>query len=254
MALYDSRFYDGQQDESLRSARKVVPIVLGLVPATSVCDLGCGRGTWLKAFMENGVEDVLGIDGDYVDRTKLAVPADRFHAHDLSCPLEAPRRFDLAVSLEVAEHLPHSVAESFVGALVALAPVVLFSAATPLQGGVGHVNEQWQEYWASIFARHRYQWIDCIRPRIWTDSSVASWYRQNTLLYASAEAISGNPQLQRERDMSANCVLSMAHPEQVVFGFRRILSLLPGSLMKALKRRVVGDPTGRLSRERRNQR
>ena len=123
MSQYDKRFYEAQQDGSLTSARKIVPIVLSLVPARSVCDVGCGVGTWLKAFEENGVADIAGVDGDYVDRQMLKIPVERFRAHDLATPLSIDRRFDLALSLEVAEHIAPSAAANFVGNLVALAPV-----------------------------------------------------------------------------------------------------------------------------------
>lgn len=81
--------------------------------------------------------------------------------------LFGPRRnFDLAVSLQVAEHLPPSSAKGFIDSLAKLAPVVLFSAAIPLQAGAEHLNEQWPEYWAALFKTHDYLPIDCIRGRM----------------------------------------------------------------------------------------
>jgi SAM-dependent methyltransferase len=246
MSQYGRRFYEGQRDGSLIAARKIVPIVLGLVPARSVCDLGCGVGTWLDAFAENGVEDILGIDGDYVERGLLKIPADRFMPRDLAQPLALARRFDLAMSLEVAEHIPRSRARDFVDSLVALAPVVLFSAAIPRQGGVGHVNEQWQEYWAEIFAHRGYAWVDCIRGRIWHDESIPRWYRQNMLLFASEAAIAENPALATERERSRNCVLSLVHPESYrplrppppdQLGLLQVVSLLPPAFYRAVRNR-----------------
>ena len=62
------------------------------------------------------------------------------------------RKFDLVLSLEVAEHLPSECAEAFVESLVNLGPVILFSAAIPYQGGENHVNEQWPEYWVGVLS------------------------------------------------------------------------------------------------------
>ncbi|WP_437627817.1 methyltransferase domain-containing protein [Sorangium sp. So ce1151] len=76
----------------------------------NVVDLGCGIGTWLTVFKENGVSDIQGIDGDHVDRKALPIPQDRFTARDLGRQLTLDRRFDLAVSLEVAERRARSVA------------------------------------------------------------------------------------------------------------------------------------------------
>ena len=66
-----------------------------------------------------------------------------------------------------------------------VAPVVLFSAAIPGQGGVGHKNEQWPDYWANRFATHGYSVSGALRWRIWNDDRVENWYRQNLLLAAA---------------------------------------------------------------------
>lgn len=185
---YDGGFFDGLRSSARSSAQVLVPMTLTMVPATSVVDVGCGTGTWLSVFGEHGVSELLGIDGDYVDRSSLDIGADRFLAADLAAPLPLSRRFDLALSLEVAEHLPAERAEGFVQDLTRLAPVVLFSAAVPNQGGTHHVNEQWPSYWADLFAVHGYESVDCLRPRLWDDARVAWWYAQNVLLYVSRDA------------------------------------------------------------------
>ena len=112
-------------------------------------------------------------------------PRITFSARDLEQSFEGPR-VELALSLEVAEHLSPERAASFVDDLVAMAPAVLFSAAIPGQGGVGHRNEQWQSYWATRFAAHGYEAFDVVRPQIWTDEAVPAWYRQNIVLYLDA--------------------------------------------------------------------
>ena len=152
---------------------------------TSVVDVGCGRGTWLSIWMELGVADVVGLDGDYVDRGKLAIPAEAFRVADLSREWAVGRRFDLAQSLEVAEHLPESAAQSMVRQLCGLADVVLFSAARPGQGGEMHVNEQEPEYWAALFAENGFAMFDWLRPALAKDRQVEPWYRYNSFLYAN---------------------------------------------------------------------
>jgi SAM-dependent methyltransferase len=181
--VYDETFYQSQQDGSVRSAEIVVPIVLSLFPCHSVVDFGCGVGGWLREFERQGVSDYLGIDGDYVSRHLFKIPADRFRPTDLRDVSDLGRGFDLACSLEVAEHLPEDRARSFVAALVKAAPVVLFSAAIPFQDGTGHLNEQWQSYWAKLFGEHGYVTLDCIRPVSHSDSRVRWWYRQNILVF-----------------------------------------------------------------------
>jgi 2-polyprenyl-3-methyl-5-hydroxy-6-metoxy-1,4-benzoquinol methylase len=89
-------------------------------------DLGCGVGTWLRVFQEHGIQDVLGIDGDYVDRSALDIAEACFRSTDLSRPLEIERQFDLALCLEVAEHLPQRSAATLVGSLCGSAPLCFF--------------------------------------------------------------------------------------------------------------------------------
>ena len=115
MSVYTDHFYLRQRDGSRRSAAAIIPLVLDLVPARSVVDVGCGVGTWLSVFIDRGVADVLGVDGGYVDRALLEIRPERFIAADLRKPLRSGRAFDLAVSLEVAEHLPAECAATFVG-------------------------------------------------------------------------------------------------------------------------------------------
>lgn len=181
---YPNQFFQEIRDGAKRSASAVVPLVLQWVRPRSVIDIGCGQGVWLATFREHGVTEIFGIDGDYVDRQRLEIPVDRFAAGDLANPFRVPHRFDLAMSVEVAEHLPAQSADGFVASLVQLAPIVLFSAAVPYQGGTHHVNEQWPDYWAKRFAQHDYLPIDCLRRALWNRGDVEWWYSQNLLFYA----------------------------------------------------------------------
>lgn len=185
-------------------------MLVDLFKPRSVVDVGCGSGQWCRAFIDAGVSDVLGIDGDYVPRDSLVIPAGNFTPHDLTLPLSVQRRFDLALSLEVGEHLPESSAARFVLDLTALADVVVFSAAIPGQGGTNHVNEQWPDYWASHFADCKYACIDVLRPMIWHDAAIEWWYRQNMLIFASESVL---PRLQIPQPArTINRPLSLVHP------------------------------------------
>jgi SAM-dependent methyltransferase len=175
----------------------VVPELLKMIAVRSVVDVGCGIGTWSATFLDCGVADVLGIDGAYVDEKMLMIPQERFLAKDLEAPLRFSRSFDLAVSVEVAEHLSAGRAQSFVADLVRLAPCVLFSAAVPGQGGTDHKNEQWPGYWKNMFHEHGYRPIDCLRSLIWDDPKVEWWYRQNLLLFCRAEEYSKYSHLEK---------------------------------------------------------
>ena len=212
MDEYSAEFFSLQQASARASAEVVVPLVLELTRPTSVVDVGCGTGTWLAVFAEHGIEDVVGIDGAYVDQASLEIPPDRFLAHDLTTPFGLERRFDLVVSLEVAEHLPPSSAAAFVEGLTALGPAVLFSAAIPGQGGTNHVNEQWPSYWAELFRRCDYVHVDCLRLGLWHHEAVARWYAQNMLFYVARDELPRFPALARLHDPSETSPLHLVHP------------------------------------------
>jgi SAM-dependent methyltransferase len=210
---YSCDFFQSHRDGAWRSARATVPLILDLLVVQSVIDVGCGQGTWLAVFHECSVTNICGIDGDYIDHERLEIPAECFIAHDLQQPLRVSRQFDLAMSLEVAEHLPPESADSIVTSLVQLAPVVLFSAAAPFQGGTHHVNEQWPAYWAERFAAHDYLPIDCLRRKLWNRDDVEWWYAQNMFLYAKRAFLEDHDVLLREHQ-ACPMALSLVHPRR----------------------------------------
>ena len=184
--VYSTDFYDYIDAGSRASAKAVSGLILGEMTVTSLLDVGSGHGAWAAEWLRAGVADVVAVDGDYVARDQLAIPAERFLAHDLATPLDLKRKFDLVQSLEVAEHLPGESAASFVDNLVRHGDVILFSAAVPHQGGEHHVNEQPPEYWRERFAKRGYRAYDWLRPRLADKRQVKPWYRFNSFLYANA--------------------------------------------------------------------
>ncbi len=251
MQPYSKTFYEGQREGSRLSAREVVPLVLELMHPKRVVDVGCGVGTWLVVFNENGVEETLGVDGDHVDKTMLQIPQRLFHTHDLKQPLFLDNQFDLALSLEVAEHLPAECAETFVESLTRLAPLVLFSAAAPYQGGTHHVNEQWPDYWHKLFYKRDYEAVDCIRRKIWRNDNVEWWYAQNIILFARKDCLESNHALGKEFARTDPAQLSIIHPKAYLErsllakdldpknrSLKQTLSSLPTLTKSALEKRV----------------
>jgi SAM-dependent methyltransferase len=244
LSCYTNQYFSALETGVIPSARVIVPLVLGLVRARSVIDIGCGRGAWLKVFRENGVTDIHGMDGSHVDPESLLIDPSEFTAADLARPFTIARTYDLAVCLEVAEHLPAAAAPALVRELTRAAPVVLFSAAIPGQQGLGHVNEQWPMYWSRLFESHGFSRLDPIRREIWQDARVLSFYRQNVVLFASAQALAASPRLSDEacRDRGSGMELISAGALQRLgapLSARDLLRQLPGAIVRAVKRRVI---------------
>ena len=164
---YDAAFMASGAAGAEKNVAAVLPLVvaeLGAHPGTLV-DVGCGPGAWVREFMKAGIEAV-GWDGPWAE-PQIVVPHDRFTSMDLEQSLPVDRRFYIAVSVEVAEHLSPERGPGFVSDLCALSDIVLFSAGIPGQAGTHHVNLRWQSYWVSLFAARGYGVIDCVRPALW---------------------------------------------------------------------------------------
>lgn len=191
--IYDEAFYAEQSARSYRSAQKIVGMLKSMLPKiNSVCDIGCGVGTWLKAWQElNENIDIIGVDGNTIKESSLYVKRNKILIKNLEDiqSLSFPRKsYDLVECLEVVEHLPEDKGQEFVKYLTNLSDLVLFSAAIPKQGGVNHINEKPLEYWNLYFKENNYVCFDILREKIWNDEDISWWYRQNLLIYAKKDS------------------------------------------------------------------
>lgn len=135
------------------------------------------------------------MDSDLVGIEALEIPADSFVVVDLADPLELDRSFDIAISLEVGEHLPEPSAETLVESLAKLAPLVLFSAAIPYQGRDRTHERTVAGLLGDDVQTPRVRGGGCPRPLIWEHPDVKYWYAQNMLLYVRKETNSDYPAL-----------------------------------------------------------
>lgn len=201
--VYDQAFFDLIRPGVQRSAATFVPWLLdtfasvGFLPRTMI-DVGCGEGWWTREFYDQNLY-VVGVDGA---GGGAAIPGGGKAVSAMGCFVEADlaepwfdlgKGYDLALSLEVAEHLSPERAAGFVDDLCRLAPVVVFSAAIPGQGGHGHLNEQWPGYWADLFAAQGYDVTGDLRYGIWDDDRIEHWYRQNLMVAWAPGALDFEP-------------------------------------------------------------
>ena len=190
------------------SALEVLPIIIEKTSPKSVVDVGCGIGQWLETIEQFGIKDVLGIDGGHVDEKMLRVNKDNLAVYNLekANDIQINRKFDLAISLEVAEHLEENSAEDFVKLLTRLSDRILFSAAIPNQTGENHKNEKPHIYWRDLFRKFDFEMLDVIRPIIWNNQKVNWWYRQNIFLIVKKSDSLYNEELKYNE-------MQLIHPE-----------------------------------------
>lgn len=239
MKMYDSEFYADMQILSATSAKEIIPLLINRYKPISVVDVGCGTGAFAQEFIQNGIEDVVGYEGEWMRGTETLLQKDKYIFIDFTNEIGESRIYDLCLCLEVAEHLNYSSARTLVSTLTTLSSRVVFSAAIPSQGGNHHVNEQWPGFWAQLFAEKGYilEWDP--RISIWNNSNIASCYRQNLLIF--------------EKTANSEIImpLSLVHPEAwtQAMKYRKIpiwlkaFHLLPRPLLrfgKKLLYRIVG--------------
>ncbi len=219
---YSNIWYKNLKASSMPSAREIVPYLLELVEPKSVIDVGCGLGAWLSVFQENGVSDIMGIDGEWVDKKMLLIQQNQFLFSNFNNIIEFDKKFDLVVCLEVGEHLPENSAEKFVKSLTTLGNVIFFSAAIPFQGGTNHINEQWPDYWVKLFGDRDYLVIDCFRKKFWNNEKIRYFYRQNCFIFVKRDHLNTYKLLKEEYENSNKFMLSIVHPIMYLWSIDRI--------------------------------
>lgn len=238
--IYNKSYYERLRPFSSKSAKVIVPILIELLKPVSVVDLGCGDGSWLREFIDQGISEVLGIDVGILDPQSLQIPIPNYLQHDLRFQLNITKKYDLAMSLEVAEHIPIEFAKHFVDQLTQLSDKILFSSAIPLQPGEYHINPQWQDWWANLFKEKGYTVFDIIRPKIWDNKQVDWWYAQDTLIYISDQYLQKNP-LSRDYFIShQQPILSITHPQCYLYQwtFNQLFSKLPIAAWQGIKKHL----------------
>src|SRR6266487_1201038 len=170
------------QHYNLNAAREIVPYLINKFHPQSVVDVGCGPGTFLKVFLDNGIEDILGIDGNWIDKSNLFIPEVYIKEEDLEKKIIINKKFDLVMCLEVAEHLSEKSEDILIDNLTSLGDKIIFSAAVIHQGGQNHLNEQSPVYWAEKFEKKGFVFYDVFRKHFWYNANVNWWYKQNMFL------------------------------------------------------------------------
>jgi SAM-dependent methyltransferase len=244
---YTPDWYRSHQELAKTSAAAVVPVLMEWLRPSSVVDVGCGIGEWLAAFHQAGVGRCVGVDGDYVSKEQLRFSKEWFVVADLGQPLNLTASFDLAICLEVVEHLPAGAGIQTVDWLCRHANIVLFSAAIPYQRGANHVNEQWPDYWQEKFVQHGFVAVDCLRDRFWNDPSVAWYYCQNFILYVRKDNLSNYSALSMLASANHAPLRRLVHPTRYLqtanvtpnqFHLKEVLRALPQLIAKAYRNRL----------------
>lgn len=186
--IYDKRFFKNCIEFEAESASVFVDIILKYYSPKSIVDIGCGAGIYLKEFQDKGINNLLGIDGSPAAQDEFLINKDKLAIFDLSQKYEFKQKYDLAICLEVAEHLEKKDADNLIETIINASDDVLFTAATPGQGprSIGHINEQPHSYWIDKFKKSGYKYLkqktEKIRKEM-EEKKVVWWIVNNLMLF-----------------------------------------------------------------------
>lgn len=178
------KYIHSELELDLSSPKEIVPVLIQMFQPKSIVDIGCAYGAFLHEFNEKGLKGILGIDGDWVNQSKLMIDSSQFEMHDLEKKISLNKKFDLVICLEVAEHLAETCADILINNLIELGDIIIFSAAIKNQTGQNHINEQPFSYWMNKFNQKGFLFYDAFRQRFWNNTNIAWWYKQNMFLVA----------------------------------------------------------------------
>ncbi len=225
MVKYDHK----EETHNLRSPEVIVPMLYEIIQPKNVIDIGCGVGTFLYAFKKIGVNEVMGLDGDWVNKKLLAkyLEPDEFKSINLSEFVDVKKKYDLAICLEVAEHIAEEYSDNLVKTLVNASDVIIFSAASPYQQGQHHINEQWPDYWINKFLKHDFHFLDILRSAFWNNSEVDFWYKQNMFLVMHKDYLLDE---KRVCDLKKNDFNNIIHPDAFIKRSKLLLKIIDGKM------------------------
>jgi len=145
-----------------------------------VLDIGCGPGIYVRALIDQGI-NAIGIDIDPRIKNKEYIYQESV--------FETKRKSELVICLEVAEHIAAIDSDALISSVVnCLKPGarLIWSAAKPGQGGVGHINCRPKEFWENKFLKAgliRNETVETLMIDHIKNGYHMGWFIQNAMIF-----------------------------------------------------------------------
>lgn len=157
LSIYDKGFFEFNQKEGLSMAEWFIPLLIKQFNPTSLADVGCGTGHYLKVAKNMGIKEIFGIEGSDSAFEQMLVGKEYVRQGDLRDKIGGLKKYDLVISIEVAEHIDEEYVDNYLFNLSSLSNRILMTAAPPGQGGTAHVNEKPHSWWIEKFKNIQYE-------------------------------------------------------------------------------------------------
>ena len=172
MEISNTGFWIGDATIQHKHDTQLADALAKLFKNSTVYDLGCGEGKYVKHFNAQSGISAYGIDGN--PNTKYA----NCFIHDLTNPIGL-NKMNWVLSLEVGEHIPKELMNQYIDNLKNLSEDgIVLSWAVPGQGGDGHVNELSNEDVIALFPEYDYD----IETSLYLRSKATLWWFKNTIM------------------------------------------------------------------------
>jgi SAM-dependent methyltransferase len=189
--VYDADYFEHFVEPTMaRSCDAIARSIVDEYDPEVVVDVGCGTGLLLRSLKAAGVT-VLGLENAEAAISVCRQRGIAVEKFDIEREHARGWKADVAVSTEVAEHLPPSCADRFVDLLTSIAKTVVLSAALPGSGGTDHVNEQPNEYWIRRMRSRGYFFDRTLSEqwrRRWRDAGVAGCFARTVMIFVHQRA------------------------------------------------------------------
>tara|TARA_B100001559_G_C16478754_1_gene612688 strand:+ start:99 stop:761 length:663 start_codon:yes stop_codon:yes gene_type:complete len=155
--LYNKDWHNYHYDVFRQKNKNFGKILLEMYNWNSIIDFGCSVGSILEVFLEEK-KVIKGYEYCYencLESIKKIPNLEYYIEYGDVTKYLANKTYDASISIEVAEHIPTEYSEMLVKNLVnSTNNIIIFTAATPDQGGTGHINCQEKEFWIDLFEKN----------------------------------------------------------------------------------------------------
>lgn len=153
ISLYNDEFFEWHVKHAREYSIKTMDWYIEKYKPESVCDFGCGIGSYLESCYNHGIK-FYGIEISKAAKkyTPKHIKARIFY-YDCTLPLLC-EVYGTVISFETAEHIDPNGTDEFIDNVICrVGNHLLFTAAPPGQEGTGHINLRPREFWIEQFTK-----------------------------------------------------------------------------------------------------